>query len=58
MKTPKNLKEMTDLHLEDHAILLEMLHALAEHCGVHFKPVKTEDGFTYEIETIEDFFKG
>jgi len=40
-----------DMHLENHAITIEMLHTLAEHLGVYFKP--TVDG-SYTLEKITD----
>ena len=49
MKTPQTLKEMTKLHLEDHAIVLEMLHTLANDRGKYF--VSTED-WSYELKDI------
>ena len=42
MRTPKSFEEMEKLHLEDHAIVLEMLHTLANHLGKYFQP--TGDG--------------
>lgn len=51
MKTPKNLDEIVNLHLDDHAILLEMIHTLAEQLGYYFQP--TEDG-GYELREIVD----
>ena len=40
--------DIPDYHLEDHAILLEMIHTLADHLGVYLQP--TKDG-SYKVKS-------
>jgi len=51
---PKTFEEMLNYHLDDHAILLEMIYALAAHLKVYIRPVIDEenDSWTYEVEEL------
>lgn len=47
-----NPKPLTmEFHLADHAILLEMIHTLANHLGVYLQPTKDN---SYKVKEVKD----
>lgn len=52
---PQDFEEMTNLHLDDHAILLEMINTLAEHLGGYLQPkVVGDEELSYEFKHSQD----